>query len=58
MGPHNEALVKRLQSIRDQIDMAIEDAAEDFSGGISHAQIAASNLRILLDDAKSMKAPA
>lgn len=52
MGPHNEALVRQLKRVRDQINMAIEDAAHDFREGIAHAEIGQELLNSTLQMAK------
>lgn len=56
MNAHNEALIRRLTSARDQLDMAIEDAAEDFSSAIAHAEIAETLLREIVQARRSATA--
>lgn len=55
LNPANDRLQKRLAGVRTQITMAIEDAAEDFHGGIAHAEIALANLKEIVAAGKSAR---
>lgn len=52
---HNQELIRRLRNVAAQLEMAIEDAGEDFHAGISHAEIALTTLRDVIETGKSAK---
>lgn len=47
----NQELVRRLERVAAHLQNAIEDAAEDFAAGLSHAGIAMGELRETLGSA-------
>lgn len=53
MTAHNQELIRRLKGVASQIEMAIEDAGEDFRQGLAHAEIALAQLREVVDAGKS-----
>lgn len=55
MAPHNEALTKQLKRVISSLQMAVEDAEEDFQAAIAHAEIADVLLRSTILMAKSAK---
>lgn len=55
INPANAELHRRLSRVRDQIDMAVEDAGEDFHTGITHAEIALIALKEIVAAGKAAR---
>lgn len=56
MKPQNAELKRQLENVASHIEMAAEDAADDFHNAIAHAGIALNQLRSIVAAGKQARA--